>query len=80
MKTNKIQFIGTVDGQMLDVTLEFARMDKAMVLKAIRACSCANPATPLTFTDIHGNILNINFNRSKVVQLSVIEIFDALNM
>lgn len=79
MRTNKIQFYGTVDGQQINVTMEFARMDKGQVLDLIKTCSGANPAKPLTLTDIHGNIFSINFNRVKVTELKVIEIVDALN-
>ena len=76
MNTNKIQIVGDIDGQRVDTTLEFGKLDKSGVIEAIRSHS----TEALTFTDIHGNILSLNFNRIKVANLKVIEIVDALNM
>lgn len=79
MKTNKIQIVGDIDGQRIDTTLEFGKLDKSGVIEAIRSHSTANPPEALTFTDIHGNILSLNFFRIKAANLKVIEIVDALN-
>lgn len=79
MRTNKIQIVGNIDGQPIDTTLEFARTDKSTVIESIKATSSSNPPKPLTFTDIHGNILSLNFPRIKTVELKVIEIIDANN-
>lgn len=79
MKTNKIQIVGDIDGQRIDTTLEFGKLDKSDVIEAIRSLSTANPPAALTFTDIRGNILSLNFNRIKAANLKVIEIVDALN-
>lgn len=80
MNTNKIQIVGDIDGQRVDTTLEFGKLTKGDVIEAIKSHSTANPPAALTFTDIHGNMLSINFFRTKVANLKVIEIVDALNM
>ena len=78
MNTNKIQIVGDIDGQRIDMTLEFGKLDKGGVIESIRSYSTANPPKALTFTDIHGNMLSLNFSRIKVANLKVIEIVDAL--
>lgn len=76
MYTNKVQIVGTIDGQPVDCTMEFASLDKAGVINLIKTYSSSQKGA-LTFTDIHGNILNFNFPRSRVVQLKVIDVIDA---
>lgn len=72
MRMNVVQIVGTIDGQPIDCTMEFANLDKAGTVEAIRTASGSQPAA-LTLTDIHGNILNLNFPRIRLAQLKVIE-------
>lgn len=80
MKTNKVQIVGYIDDHRIDTTLEFGKLTKGDVIEAIKSNSSANRQAALTFTDIHGNMLSLNFFRIKVANLKVIEIVDALSM
>lgn len=70
--TNKLQFIGYIDSQKINQIMEFATLDKDAALQAMRkeAGGCVH------FVDIHGNFLSINFSRTSVVSLSVIDLID----
>lgn len=70
--TNKIQFVGYIDDQKINQVMEFATLDKNDVLKAMRQ----ETGGSCHFVDIHGNFLSINFSRTSVVSLSIIEIID----
>lgn len=74
--THKLQIVGNIDNKPLDTTMEFANLDKAAMLTAIREQASTLPRGTLTVTDIHGNMLSLNFSRIKVLDIRVVEIFD----
>lgn len=68
--TNKIKFIGYIDDQQIDRTMEFATLDKDAVLQSLRK----QAGSSVYFSDIDGNFLFINFARASVVSIRVIEL------